>query len=382
MTDSDSMPSEIVSEGFHRPDEQLDRRKANRHIHLGSNFERFALLGAWGGVIAIFGVLRPSEFLTTGNLATILGSQATLVIVTLALLIVLVAGDYDLSVAATLTLSTMMVGVLNVNEHMAILVSVAAALGMGLLVGFLNGLFVVVFGIDSLIVTLGMSSILTGIVLWISGSMTISGISNGLVNVVVSDTFLGIPLEFYYGLAICCAMWYFFKLTALGRRVLFVGRGRSVARLSGVSVGRVRWGSLMFAGLCAAVAGVVYAGTTGASDPTSGLTYLLPAFAGCFLGATSIEPGRFNAWGAFIAVCFLATGINGLSILGLQSYVQNLFYGGALIVAVVFSQTAKIRTEARQKERDYAARETLAAEPRAEPPAAHPRSAVPGGDEA
>ena len=88
----------------------------------------------------------------------------------------------------------------------------------------------------------------------------------------------------------------------------------------------------------AAFGGVLYAGTSGAAGPTSGLELLLPAFAAAFLGATTINPGRFNAWGTVIAVYFLVTGITGLQLLGAQSFVQNIFYGGALIAAVSFSQ--------------------------------------------
>lgn len=335
--------------------EPSKRRRFGRAT-LSGEIERWALVGVWAILFVVFSLWRPSEFPTMSNVGTILSSQAPLVMVTLALLVVLIAGDYDLSVAATLTLSSMMLGVMNVNDHISILLCIAASLGMGLVVGFLNGFFVIVFGIDSLIVTIGMQSLLAGIVLWISGALTIGGVSTGLINVVVTDDFLGIPLEFYYGLAICLVMWYFLTFTAYGRRILFVGRGRSVARLSGVSVNHVRWGCFIFAGVLSAFAGIIYTGTTGAADPTSGLTYLLPAFAGCFLGATSIQPGRFNAWGAFVAVCFLATGINAFSILGLGSYVQDLFYGAALIVAVVFSQIARMRAERRQKERDRAAR--------------------------
>ena len=94
-----------------------------------------------------------------------------------------------------------------------------------------------------------------------------------------------------------------------------------------------------------ALAGVVYAGTIGAADPNSGLTYLLPAFAAAFLGATSIQPGRFNPIGSVIAVYFLVTGITGLSILGVSTFVQDLFYGGALIVAVTLSQLVRGREE-------------------------------------
>ena len=113
-----------------------------------------------------------------------------------------------------------------------------------------------------------------------------------------------------------------------------------MARLSGLRVDRVRVGALVTGGLLAGVAGVMYTGTSGSADPTSGPTFLLPVFAGAFLGATTILPGRFNAWGTLIATYFLATGITGLQFLGAQNYVQQLFYGGALVVAVGLSQLA------------------------------------------
>jgi ribose transport system permease protein len=142
---------------------------------------------------------------------------------------------------------------------------------------------------------------------------------------------------------LCIIIWYVFEYTPLGRRLLFVGRGRSVSRLSGIRVGRLRWGALVASGTLAAVAGVVYAGTTGAADPSSGLQFLLPAFAAAFLGATAIQPGRFNPWGSIIAVYFLVTGITGLQLIGVKSYVQQLFYGGALVLAVALSQLARRR---------------------------------------
>ena len=99
--------------------------------------------------------------------------------------------------------------------------------------------------------------------------------------------------------------------------------------------------------MISAFAGVLYAGTLGAADPTSGLSFLLPAFAAAFLGATTIIPGRFNPIGSIAAVYFLVTGITGLQLLGVQTFVQQLFYGGALILAVALSQAARPR-DARQ----------------------------------
>jgi ribose transport system permease protein len=307
--------------------------------------ERFGLLIAWAALIVVFGSVRPEAFLSWANFATILGSQAVLVVATLGLIIPLTAGDFDLSVASVLTLASMTLAVLNVNLGIPIELAILAALGMGLVTGLVNGFFIVVFRIHSLIVTLGVGTFLHGITLWISDSMTISGIDFRLVNAVIVSRFLGVPLAFYYALLLCVVIWYVFSYTAIGRRLLFVGRGREVARLSGIRVDRVRWGCLIVSSLLGAIAGILYAGTTGAADPSSGMNYLLPAFAAAFLGATSIAPGRFNPWGSTIAVYFLVTGITGLSILGIDTFVQDLFYGGALVLAVTLSQLVRGREE-------------------------------------
>jgi ribose transport system permease protein len=316
-------------------------------MSVGEFIERFALVGAWIAVVVVFSALKPHTFATSSNFAAILGSQAVLVVLTCALLIPLTAGDYDLSITGVLTLSQMMIGILNTEQGISVYVCIVVALLMGALVGLINGAFVVIFGIDSFIVTLGTGTFLGGVVLWISNSETFAGISSQLTGPVVVERFLGVPLAFYYGLALVIVLWYFLEYTSLGRQLLFVGRGRSVARLSGLRVGRLRWGALVASGVIAAAAGVLYAGITGAADPVSGAEFLLPAFAAAFLGATSIVPGRFNPWGSFIAVYFLVTGITGLALFGFQSWLQDMFYGGALVVAVTFSQIAR-RREAHQ----------------------------------
>ena len=294
--------------------------------------QRIALPAAWVVMIIGFGIASPNTFLTAANFQTMLGSQAVLLVLTLALIVPLTAGDYDLSVAGVMTLSAMPIGL-----------AILAALAFGALVGLVNGALMIFFGIESLIVTLGMGTLLGGITLWVSDSATISGISQHLVDAVIAYRLFGISMAFYYGLILCAVMWYVFEYTAIARRLLFVGRGRSVSKLSGVNVSGMRIGALVTSGTLAAGAGVLYAGTTGGADPSSGASFLLPAFAAAFLGATSIMPGRFNPWGTLLAVYFLVTGITGLQILGAQSYVQQLFYGGALLCAVALSQLARGR---------------------------------------
>jgi ribose transport system permease protein len=308
-------------------------------------FERLALILVWAATIALFGYLRPDSFLTWSNFATILGSQSVIVVTALGLVIPLTAGDYDLSIASNLTFAGTVLAVLNVNYGLPIVFAVGAALAAGVLIGLVNGFFVLYFRMNSLIVTMGTGTFTHGVTLWLGDQQTISGVSDALVNGVIVDRFLGVPLGFYYALILCVILWYVLSYTAVGRRLLFVGRGRDVARLSGIAVDRVRLGGFVCSGLMGAIAGVLYVGTTGAADPSSGLTFLLPAFAAAFLGATSISPGRFNPWGTIISVYFLVTGITGLSILGISTFVQDLFYGGALVVAVTLSQIVRGREE-------------------------------------
>ncbi|WP_413736465.1 ABC transporter permease [Sodalis sp. RH21] len=307
--------------------------------------EQFGLIVVWIAMMAFFGYLRPDTFLTWANFSTILGSQAVLVVITLGLLIPLTANDFDLSIAYTMTLSSVLIAVMNVNHDIGIGWAIAAALVLGIVIGAINGLLMTVFRIHSLIVTLGVGTFVHGITLWLSDSMTISGVSNLLIDAVIVQRLFGIPLEFYYAIGVALILWYILEYTAFGRRILFVGKGREVARLSGINTDRVRVLCMMASGLLGALAGVLYTGTQGAADPVSGVSYQLPAFAAAFLGSTCIVPGRFNPWGTTVAVYFLVTGITGLVFLGFSSFIQEMFYGGALVIAVTLSQMIRGRQE-------------------------------------
>ncbi|MDE2005892.1 MAG: ABC transporter permease [Rhodospirillales bacterium] len=314
-------------------------------------FERHALLLAWIATIALFGALEPDSFLRAANFTSMFSSQAVLVVLTYALVVSLTAGEYDLSAAPVLTLSAMLVAILNAQLGLPVGVAIVAALAGGLVVGAINALLVVVVGIDSIIVTLGTGTLVSGVVLWISNSEMVSGISQTLVNWVIVPKLFGLSFGFVYALGLTVLLWYMLDYTPLGLRLLFVGRGRRVARLAGLDVARLRAGALMGGACLAAFAGVLYAGTSGAADPASGDSFMLPAFAAAFLGSTSVRPGRFNAWGSFLAVYFLVTGITGLSLMGIQIFIQDLFYGAALIVGVTLSLLVRRRE---QRERDVA----------------------------
>jgi len=321
----------------------MNRPTTGKPLNWARLGESYALLVAMVVLFCIFGFALPKTFPTWGNVSTMLGSQAVLVFLTLALIVPLTSGDFDMSVAAVLTMAAMLIAILNARLGVSLLLAIPVALVVGLLVGVVNAFFILYFRIPSLIVTLGTGTFVNGIVLWISNSATIGGIDFALVMWVVGTRLFGIPLAFYYAIGMALLIWYVFGYTAAGRRLLLVGRGREVARLSGIPVDRVRAAALLTSSFIAALAGVLYAGTIGAADPNSGNSFLLPAFAAAFLGATAITPGRFNPMGSVVAVYFIVIGITGLTMLGIQSYVQNLFYGGALVTAVALSQLVRKR---------------------------------------
>lgn len=310
---------------------------AKLYRYIRAEGQRYVLLAVWAVEVVLFSILTPSNFLTAPNWANIIGYQNPSILLTLGLLFPLTAGDFDLSVAATMGFCSMLIAQLNVNMHVPIGAALMVGLLVGVAVGMVNALLAVNVGINGLIVTLGTGTVLNGFSLAITGGETIGGVSNSFVNLMM-NSILGLPLLFYLTIGVAVALWYFLDMTPTGRRLLFVGHSATVAALSGIRVKRLRWSSFSIAGGMAALAAMANVGTVGAADPTSSNLYLLPAFAAAFLGATSISPGRFNIWGTVITTFFLVTGFTGLTLLGIANWIQYVFYGGVLVLAVVFER--------------------------------------------
>jgi ribose transport system permease protein len=304
----------------------------------GSWAEKAALPLAWVVLFIVFAALNPDRFLSMGNISNILGSQSILFMLALAALLPSMVGDIDLSLGSIGGLSAILVAVLNVQQGLPIGLACLIAIVAGALCGAVNALFVVRFKTEPFIMTLGTGTFFGGLVFWIANSTTIVGVSTALSEWTYIRVLAGVPIQFYYCLLMMLVIWYVSTYTPLGVRALFVGQSRDVAALSGIKSDRIRWGAFVLAGVIAALGGILYVGTTGSAGPSSVGSFLLPAYAAIFLGATSIQPGRFNALGTGVAVLFLATGVAGLQLLGAQDYAQQLFYGGALVAAVTLSR--------------------------------------------
>ncbi|MDL4818590.1 ABC transporter permease [Actinomadura opuntiae] len=297
---------------------------------------RGSLIVVWAALFTTFGVLKPDRFLTVGTLQTIFGSQQALVFIALGALCAFAVGEFDFSVAAVAGLSATLVAVLvsqqGLNVWLAVLMALAAAVG----VGAFNALLIIKIGINPIVTTLGVSTLLTGVSSKISNGGSVFLNSPSLYKVAATDV-LGLPISFYYGLLVAVVFTYVMTSTPLGRHMLFVGSNRSVARLAMVRVDRIRVGAYVSSSLLCGTGGVLMVGTVGGFDPASASTYLLPALSATFLGTAVIQPGRFNPAGSMIAIYFLATGIVGLQLLGFAGWISDVFYGSALIIAIVLS---------------------------------------------
>jgi ribose transport system permease protein len=302
---------------------------------------KYGLIIALVLLIVVFTALRPTTFFTFTNLVINLNTKAVLVILVLSVLSSLAAGLYDMSIAGTMGVAYVLMGYLNVVLGWSILAAILAALLAGLLVGLVNALLIVRVGINSLIVSLGMGTLLTGLALGINGR-AVYGLTPAFVALFRFPIF-GIQMVFVIALVLTGLVWFVFSHTPFGRYLFIVGAGLEVARLSGLRVGLLQTAALLVSSIGSAFAGIALAGTQNSVDPNSSAKFLLPAFAAAFLGSTAINPGRFNAWGGFIAVYFLATGITGLQFLGLSGWIESVFYGASLMLAVLLSAVARRR---------------------------------------
>lgn len=309
-------------------------------------------LGRYGVILAllvipiVFSIMRPETYFTWGNFQTILSTQAVLVVLTLGLTLPLIVDEFDLSIGASAGFSSTLLAVLTVNEDWGLATAILACLFCGLVLGLLHVLLVVKVGINSFITTLGTSSIILGLTLLISDSQIITGVPDALVSAVSGTKILGLSLSVYYAIGLAVLLWYLYEHTPIGRFMYFTGFGRDAARLSGVPVDRLRAFALIACALVSTIAGMLQAGTLGGTDPTAGANFLLPAFAAAFLGATCIKVGRFNAWGSLLAVYLLACGITGLTLVGLAGWVEQVFNGAALVLAVMFATLVVRKTKA------------------------------------
>jgi ribose transport system permease protein len=308
------------------------------------SFRNISAVYIFIAIFVVFAIWTPQTFLSAGVWRTLLDAQSVTALAAIAALIPLVTGSFNLAVGAEVAFAGILTAWMLAKAGLPVTASVPLALLAGALIGLVSGLLITRARIDSFIATLGMSSVLLAGVAWVSGSQQILDLGTAF-SALATTSFLGITLPVYILVVVALIAWYLLERTPVGRRMYATGFNPDGARLAGVNITRLQIGSLVAGGVVAALAGVLLTSRINTGDPTVGPSLLLPALTAVFLGSTQFKGGRFNVWGTVLAVYVLAAGVKGLQLVGAPSWINELFNGVALLLAVGLSRWE--RTSAR-----------------------------------
>lgn len=299
-------------------------------------FDRLSGVYLWVAFIVVFGILRPDTFLTSTTLHAVASQQAIDGLIAIAVLVPLVCGQFDLSVGYNANLCGITAIILQNQHGWAMWTAVLFGIAIGLMVGVVNAVVVVRLHVNSFIATLGMGTILSAVQVIVTNSEQPPPARNRSYANLTQHQVFGFQIVILYLLVAGVIAWWFLDHTPDGRYIRSTGANPDAARLSGVRVDRWSSVSLLVSGGIAGLGGVLYTSLTGPSL-SFGPTLLLPAFAAAFLGSTQFFPGRFNVWGTLLAIYVLATGVKGMQLVSGQQWLNDMFNGVALIVAVALA---------------------------------------------
>ena len=320
---------------------------------------RYFLVIAFFALIAFFSFLRPESFLTANNFSGLFVNQIVVVFAAVGLIFPLIVGELDLSVGylvgfgQALCVALMTLAGLSVVAAIAITLVACAALGV------INGLLVTRFEINSLIATLALGNILYGIVLWFTGGTILFQNVPKAFLAISGGKLLGVPLPIWYGAALVALVELVLQFLPIGRRMYAIGGNRRAALLTGIPVTRLILASFGLSALLCGLGGIIIASRLGSAQPELGPSFLMPAFASAFLGATTIRPGRYNALGTAVAVYTVAVIVAGLQQLGVPFWAENIVYGVALAGGVGLSRRlTRMREESARRDQLRALKES------------------------
>ncbi len=300
-------------------------------------------------LILLFSMLLPSTFPTLLNVRAIISDKAIILLLSLGVMIPMSAGRIDLTVGYGIVLWHILAISLQTVFGLHWIAAVLIVLALGAIMGFLNGLLVEVAKIDSFIATLGTGTILYALALWHTGGRQIVGTLDPAFYKLNGTMIFGLPITGFYVIIIALAMWVIYEYLPLGRYLYAIGASPKAAALNGIPVRKFVIGSFIASGVMTALAGVLLASKLRIGQASVGLEFLLPALVGAFLGSTTIKPGRVNVWGTMVGIVILAVGISGIQQFGGSFWVEPMFNGVTLIVAIGIAGYAQRRKGAAKK---------------------------------
>jgi ribose transport system permease protein len=317
---------------------------------MSSLIRRFGGVFGMLAVVVFFAISLPDTFLTARNLLNVSQQISMLAVVAVTMTVVMVMGDFDLSVGAMASLAGVVAATLFVAGW-SIPAALAAALMVGALGGLFNGLMVSIVGILPFVATLATLTLFSGLAFLISDGRTIFGrdipdafgdfARAGPVVWTVDERALVFPNLTLVALFITFVVWVVLEQTSYGRRLYAIGGNTEAARLAGVPVASLRLSAFLFTGVGAALAGLMYASRVASANPTQGDGLMLTAIAAVFLGMTLTRDGQPRVLATLAGVAILGVLDNGLTQMRVDSYVREVLVGAIILLAVGFSAVSR-----------------------------------------
>ncbi|MEI6873542.1 MAG: ABC transporter permease [Spirochaetota bacterium] len=298
---------------------------------------KWGTLGGFIVLCAVFSILKPGIFPTVANWRNIIDQAATLAIVAAAVTMVMATGDFDLSVGAIASLAGVVAVGTMAQGGGGIGLGIAAGLAVGVLAGAFNGLLVAYGNLSAFVATLATMTGIGGIALLATGGSTLfAGIPEGF-RFLGQGYFGPLPVAILAMIVVVFVIWVVMERTVFGRKLYAIGGNPEATRLAGVNVRLVRLGGFVISGLGAALGGIVLASRLFSAHPQSGNPFMLNSAAAVFLGATAFREGEPHIAGTLLGVLIMGVLGNGMNILGVNSYVQQVLTGAIIILAVLLS---------------------------------------------
>ncbi|MBT2668441.1 MULTISPECIES: ABC transporter permease [Bacillaceae] len=300
-------------------------------------WQKFGPLLALVLLFIVITVLNPS-FMEPNNILNLLRQTSINALIAFGMTFIILTGGIDLSVGSILALSSaLMAGMMvsGLDPILAILVGIL----LGAIMGVINGILVSKGKMAPFIVTLATMTIFRGLTLVYTDGKPITGIGDSeMFQMLGRGYFLGLPVPAVVMVIAFLILWFLLHKTSFGRKTYAIGGNERASRISGIKVDRVKVAIYGLAGTMAAIAGAILTSRLNSAQPTAGQSYEMDAIAAVVLGGTSLSGGKGRLFGTLVGVLIIGTLNNGMNLLGVSSFYQQVVKGAVILIAVLLDR--------------------------------------------
>lgn len=305
-----------------------------------SLFSTYGTIIAGIAIILLFSLLSPAAFATVDNFINITRQISFLVIIAIGATLVMSVKEFDLSIGAMASLGGVISAKL-ATSGVPLILCILVPIVIGFVVGFINGWMITRFKVLSFVTTLAMGTILGGFTFWLTGGATIfENIPDGF-KIIGQTNVAGIPLLSIIMFIIVMIFWYIMSQMALGRRFYAIGGNERASQVSGIQIAKYKNMAFALCGMLAAFTGSLLASRLGSAHPTGGNGFFLNAYAAVFLGMTVVKSGVPNIIGTLFGAAIIGIMANGLTILEIPTFLQDVITGIIIIVALIIQKLGR-----------------------------------------